>query len=221
MHDHDGLGPVLILDGEHALGDLVVGLVPADALPPILAALAGAAQGVLQAVGVVHRLGKVEAAHAQLAVGHGVQRVALDFLQLVVLRVQQHAAAHVAARRRPVRRAGDGVAALLPLPFPFVVGLAVELFQKLSVVGHGAPFSSHAARGLAGLSHTRDSREDARGWHAVGLPISARPAAAPWGVAPDFPSAAPGPQERGRGRTREARRQRDAMRRRALSSARA
>ena len=195
MHDHDGFRSVLLFDGEYALGDLIVGLVPADALPPVLAALAGAAQGVLQAVGVVHRLGKVEAAHAQLAVGNGVQRIALNAFELAVLRVQQHAAAHVAARWRPVRRAGDGVAVLLPLPFPFVVGLAVELFQKLSVVGHGAPFSSHAARGLASLSHTRDSREDARRRHAVGLPISARPAAVPWGVAPDFPKRGAGPAD--------------------------
>ena len=97
MYDDDGLGSVLFLDLEHFLGDFVVRLIPADALPFAFAPFACATHRVLQPIGMVDRLGHIETAHAELSVGDGVEGVAFDFLQLVVFGVQQNAATHMAA----------------------------------------------------------------------------------------------------------------------------
>ena len=141
MHEQDGVGAEVSLDGVHALHDLIVGLVPRDALPSVLAALAGPTQRVLQPVGMVYGLHHVEAAHAKLAVVEGRQRVALDAGKPALLvDVEQHAAPVMAARGRPMIGAGDGVLALLPPPFPLVVGLAVDRIEELLVI-HSSSFS--------------------------------------------------------------------------------
>ena len=105
--------------------------------PLVLAALAGALHGVLQAVGVVHRLVERQALDAQLAVRARVQRVAFHALHLAVLDVEQDAARRVAPRRRIVVGAGDGVAVFLPLPLPLVVRLAIYAVKEFLVVSHG------------------------------------------------------------------------------------
>ena len=114
----------------------VDGLVPRDALPLVLAALARALHGVLQAMVAFHHLDHVEAAHAQLAVGVGIQRVAFDAGQLAVLGVQQHAAGIVATGGGVVVGAGDGVAVFLPLPLAFVIGCPINAVQELLIIGH-------------------------------------------------------------------------------------
>ena len=134
-----GLDPVL---------DEVQRLVPRDALERVhvAAVFARTLHGILQPVGIVRRLGKVEAAHAQLAVRAGIQRIALHLHQPVVLRVGQDAARVVAARRRIVVRARDGVAVLFPLPFALVVGRAVDAVQELLVIRHSFHFLSSRLR---------------------------------------------------------------------------
>ena len=126
MVEEDGVGPVVLLDVINLLDNLVVGLVPGDALPLVLAALAGATQGPLQAVGMVDGLHHVKAAHAQLAAVERGQRVALDAGELALLvDVEQHAAAVVATRGRPVVGTGDGEVTLLPTPLALVIGLTI------------------------------------------------------------------------------------------------
>ena len=120
--------------GVDPVGDGVERLVPRDALPLVLAALACALERVLGAVFVVHALFQVQAAHAQTAVGARVQRVALYLFQLAVLRVHEHAARRVAAGRGIGVGARDGVAVLFPLPLPFVVGLPVDAVEELLII---------------------------------------------------------------------------------------
>ena len=114
--------------------DGVKRFLPGNALPLVLAALAGALQRVLGALLVVHALHQVQAAHAQAAVRARIQRVALDLLQPAVLGVHQNAARVVAARGGVRVGAGDGVAVLFPLPLPLVVSLAVNTIKELLVV---------------------------------------------------------------------------------------
>ena len=128
LHGNDGLGAVLFPNGLHMLDDIVVGLVPRDALPLVLATLAHALQGVLQAIGMIERLHDVQAAHAQTALVVGAQRVAFDLLHLAVLGVVQNGATVVAARRGPHVRARDRVFAFLPLPVCFV-DVLVDAFE--------------------------------------------------------------------------------------------
>jgi len=125
MIEEDGVGPVVLLDVINLLHNDVVGLVPADALPLVLAARADALEGPLRAVGVVHALHQIQAAHAQAAVGAGIERVALDLFQLAVLGVHEHAAGIMAAGRRVGVGARYGVAVLLPLPLALVIGLTI------------------------------------------------------------------------------------------------
>ncbi len=120
--------------GVDPVGDGVERLVPRDALPLVLAALACALERVLGAVFVVHALFQVQAAHAQTAVGARIQRVALYLFQLAVLRVHEHAARRVAAGRGIGVGARDGVAVLFPLPLPFVVGLPVDAVEELLII---------------------------------------------------------------------------------------
>ena len=130
LHGDDRFGAVVGPDGAHLRLDLVVGLVPRDALPLVLAALAGTAHRVLHAVGVVDGLGHVEAAHAKAPVVIGRLRVAFDLDELALLvGVEQERAAVVAAGPRPVRRARDGQVALLVAPF-----LLVDL--RVRLIGH-------------------------------------------------------------------------------------
>ena len=117
--------------------DHVERLVPRDALPLVLSALARASHGVLQTLGMVHHLVQVQAAHAQLPVRIRVERITLHLLQLAVLGIQQDTAGVVAAGSAVVVGARDGAAVLLPLHLPFVVRLAIDAVQELLVVNHG------------------------------------------------------------------------------------
>ena len=101
---------VLLVDLDELRGDLGDGLVPGDALPLVLAALAHAAHGVLVAVGMVQRLDAGHALRAQAALAHRAFGIALDLDDATVLHMRQHGAAcdagaagrlhdlHVAAR---------------------------------------------------------------------------------------------------------------------------
>ena len=162
-------------------GDHVDGLIPRDALPLVLAALARALHGVLQAVVAFHHLDHVEAAHAQLAVGIGVERVAFDLGELAVLGVEQHAAGIVAPRGGVVVGTGDGIAVFLPLPLAFVIGLAVDAVQELLIIGHEpSSFSSLECASRPGSSpparELRHRREEYAGengmssWRCWGSP---------------------------------------------------
>ena len=155
-HGHDGFGTILFLDAPHLLLYEVVGLVPRDALPRVLAAvLARSAHGVLQAPGAVHHLGQLQAAHAQAALREGAVRVALHLHQLaVVVGVEDDLAALVAPRARPHGRAGGVQAPLVP-----VQPLGVQPHVVLVVVVH-AHLLSHSRTGngthayrLAGTKH--------------------------------------------------------------------
>ena len=138
-HGHDGFGTILFLDAPHLLLYEVVGLVPRDALPRVLAAvLARSAHGVLQAPGAVHHLGQLQAAHAQAALREGAVRVALHLHQLaVVVGVEDDLAALVAPRARPHGRAGGVQAPLVP-----VQPLGVQPHVVLVVVVHHSSFRS-------------------------------------------------------------------------------
>ena len=117
LRDPDGLVAELLDDGLHLPLDDVVGLLPADTLEGVLAAvLLGALHGVAQAVLMVEHLlhGQAPGAEAPLVVG--VRRVALDLLKHPVPHVQQHAAVVVAARARARVRAQHRAAVLLPRP---------------------------------------------------------------------------------------------------------
>ena len=92
MHANDGVAAIGRPDLAYFGLDLVVGLVPTDALPLVLASLAGAAQGVLQTVGIVDGLVKRQAPDAQFAVRARIQRVALNALYFAVLGIDQDAA---------------------------------------------------------------------------------------------------------------------------------
>ena len=72
--------------------DLVVGLIPGDALPFVFPALARAFHGVLQAIGMVNRLVERQALDAQLAVRAGIERIALDALDFTIFRVEKDTA---------------------------------------------------------------------------------------------------------------------------------
>ena len=89
VDEQDAVASVLVPDFAHLGLQGVEGLVPCDALPLVLATLTRAFHGILQAVGVIHRLGQVEAAHAQLAVHERAERIALHAFELAVPHVQQ------------------------------------------------------------------------------------------------------------------------------------
>lgn len=133
LAEDDGLGAVLLLDVEEGVGDEVDGLVPADALPLVLAAvLRVALHRVEQAVLVVGHLGHVEAADAQAPLVVRVLRVALDLDELPVLvGVEQHAAAVVAAGAGPRTPSRDGEVALL-VPPRLLMGDLDEVADELS-----------------------------------------------------------------------------------------
>ena len=136
MDNDDGLAAELFFHLEGLLGDFVVSLIPADALPFAFSALSCATHGVLQAVGVIDGVGHGKASHAKLTVRHCIQWVAFNLLKLVVLCVKKHAAAHMAARRRPVRGARDGIFPLVPLPFAVMVCGSVKVAEPFLVIGH-------------------------------------------------------------------------------------
>ena len=71
---------------------LVVSLFPRDALPLVLASCARAAHRILQAIRIVHRFIKREALDAQLTIRARIQGIALNTLDLTVLRVNEDAA---------------------------------------------------------------------------------------------------------------------------------
>ena len=134
VHADDGVAAVRLPNAPHPLLDLVVGLVPRDTLPLVLAALSGAPHGVLQTVGMVQGLVERQALDAELAVRARIQWVALHTLHFAILYVQQNPARGVATRRRVVVRARDGVAVLLPAPFPLMIGSAIDTIEKFLVI---------------------------------------------------------------------------------------
>ena len=139
MHADDRVAAIGFPNGLDALFDDVVGLVPADALPLVLAALAGALHGVLQAVRVVDGLIERQALDAQFAVRARIKRVALNALDLAILHIQKDAAGRMASRRRIVIRTRNGIAVLFPLPLALVVGLTVDAVQKFLIKTHNTP----------------------------------------------------------------------------------
>ena len=140
VHADDGVPAIGLPDVLHARLDLVVRLVPADALPLVLAALTRTPHGVLETIGIVHGLSQRQALDAQLAVRAGIERVALHALHLAVLGVEQDAARRMASGGRVVVGARNGIAVLLPLPLSRMVGFAVDRIEKLLIVSH--PHSS-------------------------------------------------------------------------------
>ena len=136
VHAHDGLRAVFFLDCRDLLFYLGQRLIPADPLPFVFPSLPRTAHRVLDACGIVDRLVQVKAAHAQLPVRPGAQRIPFHLDQLVVLCVEQHATGIVAARGRPLIGARNGVAVFLPLQFAFVIGFAVDRIQMLLVIEH-------------------------------------------------------------------------------------
>ena len=136
MVHEDGLAAeaLLVQVLVNPVGDDVQSLVPADALPLVLAALADALERPLRALLIVDALDQVQAAHAQPAVGNRIQRVALDLAELAVLDIHQNAARVVASGSRVGIGTGDGIAVLLPLPLALVVGLAVDAVEELLII---------------------------------------------------------------------------------------
>ena len=92
VHADDGVAAVRLPNAPHPFLDLVVCLVPRDALPLVLAALSGAPHGVLQAVGMVQGLVERQAFDAELAVRARIQRIALHAPYFAVLGIDQDAA---------------------------------------------------------------------------------------------------------------------------------
>lgn len=93
------LRPEVLLVVEELGRDFVIGLVPADALPGVLAALARAAHGIEDAVGIVDGLDEVKASRAQAPVIEGILGVTLDLDELAVLvGVYEDAAPQMASR---------------------------------------------------------------------------------------------------------------------------
>ena len=131
----DRVRTVVLFNPIHLLDNLVVGLVPGDALPFVFTSLAGAPHRVLQAIGMVDCLDHIEAAHAELTSVERGERVALDMHELAVLvDRQKNAAAIVASRRRPVVGSRDSKIALLPTPLALMVGFAVNRLEELLVI---------------------------------------------------------------------------------------
>ena len=127
--DDDGLGAVLLLEALDVLLDDVIGLIPGDALPLVLAAvLLGAFHRVDDAIGMIGKVGERKAAHAKASLRNGLVFVAFDLLEdAVLVHVELDAASNgMAARRRPGAGARDGIAVLLVTP-----GLAQVVFEVL------------------------------------------------------------------------------------------
>ena len=82
---HDALRAVLRPDVHQLAGNDVDGLIPADALPFVLAPLADPDQGILVAVGIVERLNAGETLGAHTPLAHPVFRVTLQFDDPAVL----------------------------------------------------------------------------------------------------------------------------------------
>lgn len=129
LGEDDELGAVLLLHVHELLGDEIVRLIPADALPHVLAAVFRIAlHGVKQALLVVDNLGCVQTTHAQTAVRPRILRIAFALHEVaVVVGVHDHAAAHMAARSRPSAAARDVEIALLALERLLVIDGSVLL----------------------------------------------------------------------------------------------
>ena len=99
----DALGTVVFLKTTDLLLEQIVGLVPRNLLPCILAAiLAGTLHGAQQAVLVVDDLVERDASRAQTALRDRMARVALHLHNLSVLHVDEHAASNrMISWRRP------------------------------------------------------------------------------------------------------------------------
>ena len=147
---HQGAGAVLLEDVDDLVGDLGRRLIPRDALPLALAALAGALHRVAQAVALVHRRRVDRALLAAAGVGVGGVRVDLRILGELLL-AQHDAVLHVDAERA-VADAVDavgGVAHVVPGElvaveiFPVAVGIVfvervgewLQLVQRPGAVG--------------------------------------------------------------------------------------
>ena len=118
--EDDRLSAVLIANLGELLVDHVVGFFPRDPLPLVrfAAELRVALHRVEQSVGMVDRLGHVEAAHAEAPLVVRILLVAFDLDELagLLVGVDDDAAAVMAARRRPGGRPGTDHAVLFPLP---------------------------------------------------------------------------------------------------------
>ena len=94
--ERDRLGPELVADRQHALGNLIQRFVPGDALPFARSAGAETPHRILQAVGMVHQIDGHGADRAQAAVVQRRGRIALDLDQLTVANMQERAATAMA-----------------------------------------------------------------------------------------------------------------------------
>src|SRR5665647_3915217 len=102
----DGLGPVLVPNGEHTLGNLAERVVPGDALPLAGLALALAPQRIFQPVLVVYKIGGHRPDWAQAAMIERRGAVALDFHQHAVPHMQQYPAAAMTAAADALEHGG-------------------------------------------------------------------------------------------------------------------
>ena len=99
----DALGTVVLLEAANLLLEQIVGLIPRDFLPRILAAIfAGTLHGAQQTVLVVDDLVERDASRAQTALRDRMARVAFHLHDLAVLHMDEHAASNrMVSRRRP------------------------------------------------------------------------------------------------------------------------
>ena len=147
----DGLRAVFLLHRTQlALADLV-GFLPSDLLPLVLAAVSAVAlERVQLAVLVIHNVGKRQAAQAQTALVVRVVRVAFHVVELAVLvDVHEDAAVVMAARRRARIAAHDREAVFLPRVLTGCRGRVVLHGNDLPTSRH--PQASVLADGLVVL----------------------------------------------------------------------
>ena len=149
-HAADRLRAPLLLDAAGVLDDDVVGLVPRDALPLVLAALADPLERVLEAIFGIERLDEVEAADAQPALVVRDAGVALDVVELTVFHIREEAAAVMAAGCGPMASAIDVELAFLPMKI-LAVEIRIDILQIHSTDLLSPSLSSHASHFTHGM----------------------------------------------------------------------
>ena len=150
----DALGTVVLLEAANLLLEQIVGLIPRDFLPRILAAiLAGALHGAQQAVLMVDDLVERDASRAQTALRDRMARVALHLHDLAVLHMDEHAASNRMVSRRRPRTGAD-------LQYPVFFG--DEWLARSASISHYTPPPSSvftkASPALASFRTTRTLR---------------------------------------------------------------
>ena len=150
----DALGAVILLEAANLLLEQIVGLIPRDFLPRILAAiLAGALHGAQQAVLMVDDLVERDASRAQTALRDRMARVALHLHDLAVLHMDEHAASNRMVSRRRPRTGAD-------LQYPVFFG--DEWLARSASISHYTPPPSSvftkASPALASFRATRTLR---------------------------------------------------------------